>query len=502
MRILLVEDNPGDARLVEELLKEAAGDFGIEVAESLGAGMELLASRNFDVVLLDLGLPDSRGLETLTRLRARFARLPVVILTSTDDEALGVQAVQLGAQDYVPKGSAGGELLRRILRYAIERKQVEEALESANLELERRVEDRTRDLRVANELAGMERQRLYDVLEALPAMICLITPDYRIPFTNKSFRDKFGEPLGRRCYEYCFGRAEPCDFCESFKVFETGKPHQWEVACPDGSVISAHDLPFTDMDGSQLILEMDLDITDFRRTEKALKDLNATLEQRVAERTSELRASEEALRASLHEKEVLLKEIHHRVKNNMQVISSLISLQADGSKDTIVREILNDVTDRVRSMALIHEKLYQSADLASINFADYARGLLSYIWRSHGDVASSVVLELDLEPVSLSVESAVPLGLILNELAGNTLKHAFKGRSGGKVMVSLANGDGRSSLSVSDNGTGLPEGLDWRKAQTLGLRLVQMLSAQIGASVDAESGEGTRFEITWTKPQF
>src|SRR5512136_1253271 len=128
MRILLVEDNPGDARLVKELLKEAAGDFGIEVAESLGAGMELLASRAFDVVLLDLGLPDSRGLETLSRLRARFARLPVVILTSTDDEALGVQAVQLGAQDYVPKGSVGGELLRRILRYAIERKQVEEAL--------------------------------------------------------------------------------------------------------------------------------------------------------------------------------------------------------------------------------------------------------------------------------------------------------------------------------------------------------------------------------------
>ena len=116
-----------------------------------------------------------------------------------------------------------------------------------------------------------EHQRLYDVLEALPAMICLLTPDYHVAFANRSFREKFGESGGRHCYEYCFGRTGPCDFCESYKVLETGKPHHWEVAAPDGSVIDAYDFPFTDMDGSTLILEMDIDITDRKRTEEALR---------------------------------------------------------------------------------------------------------------------------------------------------------------------------------------------------------------------------------------
>jgi PAS domain S-box-containing protein len=211
---------------------------------------------------------------------------------------------------------------------------------------------------------------------------------------------------------------------------------------------------------------------------------------------SRLKQTEEQLKASLAEKDVLLKEVHHRVKNNLQVISSLVGLQADGSKDETVREVLRDVIYRVRTMALIHEKLYQSADLARIDFAEYVRGLLSYLWRAHGAAAAAVRLTLDLEPVSLSVDTAVPCGLILNELAGNALKHAFRGRSEGEVAVSLkVSVDGRICLSVGDNGVGLPAGFDWREARSLGLHLVQMLSGQLGASVEASDGEGTRFEI-------
>ena len=193
---------------------------------------------------------------------------------------------------------------------------------------------------------------------------------------------------------------------------------------------------------------------------------------------------------------MLLKEVHHRVKNNLQVISSLVGLQADGSKDETVREVLRDVTYRVRSMALVHEKLYQSADLAHIDFAEYSRGLLGYLWRAHGPAAASIRLTLDLEPVTLPVDTAVPCGLILNELAGNALKHAFRGRHEGEVTVSLITEvDGRICLSVGDNGVGLPAGFDWREARSLGLHLVQMLSGQLGASVEASDGEGTRFEI-------
>ncbi|MEA5115556.1 MAG: PAS domain S-box protein [Geobacteraceae bacterium] len=153
------------------------------------------------------------------------------------------------------------------------------------------------EIKRADAAVKAERQRLYDVLEALPVMIGLLTPDYHVSFSNKSFRDKFGESHGRRCYEYCFGKPEPCDFCESFTVLKTGIPHQWELTAPDGSVIAAHDYPFTDCDGSPLILEMDIDITDHRRAEAALRELNATLEQRVIQRTAELRQSEERFRA-------------------------------------------------------------------------------------------------------------------------------------------------------------------------------------------------------------
>jgi two-component sensor histidine kinase/PAS domain-containing protein len=230
------------------------------------------------------------------------------------------------------------------------------------------------------------------------------------------------------------------------------------------------------------------DITDRKAAEEALRKAHNDLALEVEARTRELR-----------EKEVLLKEVHHRVKNNLQVISSLVSLQADGSKDETVREVLDDVTYRVRSMALVHEKLYRSADLAHVDFAEYSRSLLSYLWSAHGAAASSVRLILDLDSVTFPVDVAVPCGLMLNELVGNALKHAFPDRGEGRITVSLHNEPGgQVRLSVRDNGVGLPDGLDWREAKSLGLRLVQMLAKQLGATVEAGSNNGTKFEIAFS----
>lgn len=147
MRVLLIEDNPGDVRLVQELLKEVRGDFTIRVAEKLGLGLKLLLSEDIDVVMLDLDLPDSHGLVTLAEMQTRFSHLPIVIMTSIDDEELAHQAVRLGAQDYLVKGTVNGELLRRTLLYAVKRKQAEEALRKAHDGLELRIEERTKELR-------------------------------------------------------------------------------------------------------------------------------------------------------------------------------------------------------------------------------------------------------------------------------------------------------------------------------------------------------------------
>ena len=214
---------------------------------------------------------------------------------------------------------------------------------------------------------------------------------------------------------------------------------------------------------------------------------------------TERKRAEEQIKKSLAEKEVMLKEIHHRVKNNLQVISSLVSLQADSLTDERIRDELNDVRDRVRSMALIHEKLYQTSDLAQLNFADYAVSLLRSLWSSHGLLAEKVRLNLELAPVKLSVEAAVPCGLILNELAGNALKHAFPNGNDGEVTVGLEHDatTGTACLRVRDNGVGLPEGLDWRQSRSLGLRLVQILTSQLRGTVETKVDSGTEFQVAF-----
>lgn len=203
--------------------------------------------------------------------------------------------------------------------------------------------------------------------------------------------------------------------------------------------------------------------------------------------------------ASLAEKEVMLREIHHRVKNNLQVISSLVSLQADNLTDEQTRDALNDVRDRVRTMALVHEKLYQTSDLARLNFADYTTSLVRSLWHSHSTLAGKARLNLELTPLELSVEAAVPCGLILNELVSNALKYAFPNSSDGEVTVGLEHdaATGTVCLRVRDNGVGLPAGLVWRQSRSLGLRLVQILTGQLHGTVETVTGTGTEFRVTF-----
>ncbi len=215
---------------------------------------------------------------------------------------------------------------------------------------------------------------------------------------------------------------------------------------------------------------------------------------------TERKHAEEALQASLHEKEVLLKEIHHRVKNNMQVISSLVNLQADTLDNPELSPLFNNLRDQIRCMALVHEKLYQSESLAHVEFAEYTESLLNYLWRAHGEITSNVRLKLELQPVTLSVEQAVPCGLVLNELVTNALKHAFHNGTQGELQVTLhGTEDGKVTLRVSDNGPGLPAGLDWRNSSSLGLRLVQMLAGQLRATLDVTSENGLTVEVVFRR---
>jgi two-component sensor histidine kinase len=241
-----------------------------------------------------------------------------------------------------------------------------------------------------------------------------------------------------------------------------------------------------------------------------VREARESLERRVKERTEELfRTNEELnneirereraegqIRRSLREKEVLLKEIHHRVKNNMQVIYSLLNLQAKGIADSALRTMFEESRDRVNSMALIHEKLYRSEDLAHIDFREYLQSLLEGISNTYK--RNDVVILVEMEKIVLDVNVGIPCGLIVNELVSNSLKHAFPEGKEGKIKVGInTDSQGNYVLFVEDNGTGFPPEVDFRNTLSLGLQLVNVLTGQIRGTIELARTEGTRFSITF-----
>jgi PAS domain S-box-containing protein len=215
----------------------------------------------------------------------------------------------------------------------------------------------------------------------------------------------------------------------------------------------------------------------------------------VCEDITKRKETEQRLKASVLEKEVLLKEVHHRVKNNLQIISSLLNLQMKKITDAKTRGELSATRNRIQSMALIHAKLYQSENLSQINFAEYIE-VFSRQLRSLYDVrAEKVGLVLDIDEVYLDVDVAIPCGMIVNELLTNALKYAFPGERRGEVRIGLRSAAAQTVLSVEDNGVGLPPEIDLERVETLGLQLVRALAKQVDGTLTVERGGGTRVVV-------
>ena len=211
---------------------------------------------------------------------------------------------------------------------------------------------------------------------------------------------------------------------------------------------------------------------------------------------TERKYAADKIKTSLREKEVLLREVHHRVKNNMQVISSLLNLQAGYIKDAEALEMFKDCQNRVRSMALMHEKLYQSRNLASIDFSKYIRSLTNDLLRLYSVNTNAIKLKVDAGDALLDINTAIPCGLIINELISNSLKHAFPDSRNGKISIKLlSDNDNKYTLVVSDNGIGLPENLDFRNTESLGLQLVNTLTDQLHGTIEVDGSGGTSVKI-------
>jgi len=221
-----------------------------------------------------------------------------------------------------------------------------------------------------------------------------------------------------------------------------------------------------------------------------------TGEVMVARDLTESREGEERLRASLREKEVLIREIHHRVKNNLQIIASMLNLQTGCISDDYSRLALRDSQNRIRTLALVHEKLYSSGDVSQIAVKDFIGDLTSSLFRLLSAASLPVALRLDLADVSLDLDAVIPLALILNELLSNSLQHAFPDGREGEIAVVLGPAStSRLELVVADDGVGLPGKLDYRETETLGLQLVCLLTTQLGGTIKLDTHGGTVFTI-------
>ncbi|MCJ7811937.1 ATP-binding protein [bacterium] len=233
----------------------------------------------------------------------------------------------------------------------------------------------------------------------------------------------------------------------------------------------------------------------------ALQNAHQELEKRAQELQKELTERlkvEELIKASLKEKDVLLKEIHHRVKNNLQVICSLLYLQSKNAKDEQALEMFKESENRIKSMALIHEELYQSENIVRIDLADYIQRLTSHLSNSYGIKMGIIDISLQIDKVSLSIDKAIPCGLIINELVSNSLKYGFPNEAKGKISVVLiSENENHVTLTVKDNGVGLPTGFDFQNTDTLGLQLVNTLTRQLKGHIDLNSNHGTTFKITF-----
>ncbi|HML04517.1 MAG TPA: histidine kinase dimerization/phosphoacceptor domain -containing protein [Methanobacterium sp.] len=211
----------------------------------------------------------------------------------------------------------------------------------------------------------------------------------------------------------------------------------------------------------------------------ALMDINEVIE------------TEKELRKSLKEKEMLIREVNHRVKNNMQIISSLLSLQSR-YLDEEVLDVYKESQNRVRTMALVHEKLHQSKDLKSVNLAEYIKNLVYNLSSSYG--THSIEFKIDVDPISLDSDTVIPLGLIINEIVTNSIKYAFEDDEG-IIKIEFHSMGAKFKLTIEDNGIGLPENIDLENTDSLGLKLINSLSGQINADINIYRDNGTKFEI-------
>ena len=462
LRVLILEDRPEDAELMlHELRRGGFAPVWMRVDTEEAYLKELRALP--DVVLADYHMPVMDAHRALELLQRMDLDIPFIVVSGAIGEDVAVAMMREGATDYLLK-----DRLRR-LAPAVRR-----ALADRQLRLETRQAERA--------LRSSET-RFYSFMNHTPALAFIKDEKGRIVYINPACEEAWQKTLSE-----CEGKTDAELWPEAYAkqiraddllvLLNNAPSHVVEQQPASGGrtrQMLAFRFPFKDAEGALLLGTVSIDITERIQTEKALA-------------------------SALAAKAVLLKEVHHRVKNNLQVVSSLLRMQAELIPGNGLSRVLNESQRRVEAMAMIHERLHATDGSDRVEFREYVESLARELFYAYGVNENRVTLRLDLNAVDLGLNQAIPCGLILNELLTNAVKYAFPDLRNGEIRVTLACNQNESvTLRVADNGVGLPEGFDLKHARSLGLRIVEILARQLDGTLQTEGGTGTTFCLTFRK---
>lgn len=470
LHVLIVEDSEDDTVLILNALKKGGFNPKWSRVESKSALKHKIRARNWDIVLADYNLPQLSGLDALDTIKKQNPDIPFILISGSMGEEVAAEAMRAGAQDYILKDN----LIR--LAPIVERELKEARVKKSKRKVEIDV--------------LKEKEFTQAILDASHALVVVINCRGKIIQFNRACMRTSGyskeEVEGKPIWDILLLEEEKDRYLRDFQTLCSGvlvknSEYHWkEKYGPPRLIAWSNTVLLNDEERVRQIISVGIDITE-----------REEMEGRV--------------RKELQEKTLLLKEIHHRVKNNMQIIDSLMGLQVDFIRNKKIRDILEETRGRVRSMSTVHEFLYESPDLSCIDLSDCVYQLVKDLRQSYEKKAAGIDVQIKINDLFIGIDLAVPLALILNELLTNAFQHAFPGswEGKGKIVISFKkNKNNQVCLTVQDNGIGMPSDTDIQNIKSMGLHLVWLLvEDQIEGSLKLNTENGTAFKITFRQPE-
>lgn len=464
LNVLIIEDSKEDTLLLVRELKKGGYHPTFERVDTEKAINNALDDHVWDIVISDYVMPDLSGLDALNILKKKGMDLPFIMLSGKISEDIMVEAMRAGANDYIMKDN-----LSRLVP-AIKRE-----LNEAKIRRERKEAEK----------ALKRSENLYrTIFENTGTLMTIIEEDMTIFQVNTEFEKFSGYSKAE-----LIKKKNLAEFVADSDLNRMKGYYRLQKIDPD-AVPKNYEVRLVNRHG---------DFKDFFAT----FDIIPEAEKRIGSfiDITDRKKAEDKIRSSLKEKELLLREIHHRVKNNMQIISTLLSLQSDKIKDKKIAESCKDIQNRIQAMALIHENLYKSQDLASVNLAEYIQNIINELFQTYGIDTNVIYAEIIVDEVFVNIETAIPCGLIINEIVTNSLKHAFPNGRKGKISVNLHLDNDKLALTINDDGIQFPEDLEFEGTETLGLQLVENLTKQLDGELVVDK-DRKKFTITFEELRY